>query len=137
MKVLVLTTPNSFFNDKGKLRYAKLIQQEIDKKEYTDIFLLVYDDTRLNNNSILAMRWVRIFQREEENWMQDFWCDESFFFTKESLSFSFQETFIERLRFIKAIEVDVCGDDKNNFQQELEKILENENIKATKICIAF
>ena len=129
MKVLALTCPASFFFNNGKLRYAKFIQEQINKKEYTDIFQLVYDDTRLNNNSILAMRWVKIAQSKQDGWMQDFWCDESFFFTQESLSFSFKEIFVERLRFISAVEVDVCGDDNNNFHNELGDILKNENIK--------
>lgn len=137
MKVLAIMSPSSFFFNSGKIRYANFIQEQIDKKEYTDIFQLVYDDTCLRNNSMLAMRWVKIAQEKQDSWMQDFWCDESFFFTTESFSFSFQEIFVERLKFIGATEVHVCGDNKNDFQKGLKDILKNENIKITVKNIAL
>ena len=128
MKALIMICPLSYAAERtGRIRYEKFISERLEKKDYTDVFQVVYkEDTK--NYQIIAMRWVKIQTTKEECRQQFFEFEQSFFYTIESLTFSFEDILMDRLHLIDTCSVDIIVDDKNNYLNHLKEVLMKEKI---------
>ncbi len=124
MKILlIMCSEYDFCNSKEF--YENAIMEEIAKQQYKYIFQVIYD----SSYKIECFRWMKI---AEKRWEQRFWKNYTVL-TKELINYSFEKEFVDRLLFIKPIQVNCFALKKDKFYYSMQSKIQDKGINFNPI----
>lgn len=118
MNVLLIVCSKEGFFLKREF-YEQYITENIKRCWYSYLFQVVYDET----DKIKFFRWIKL---GEDCWEQRFWSEG---FNIELLNYSFDKEFMDRLLFIKPLQVDCFAIIKDKFIENIQTMIHKKGMR--------